>query len=136
MDEASRHRRVSEFRCLARDTANRREATSVHDSGVEGRIQICCYAWDKLGLEMAIAGSPGWSESGGPWVPAKDGMKKYVWSETRVTGGRMFTGKLPQPPGVTGAFQNVPVSDAPSLAQQSKRPAFYEDTAVIAYRLP
>jgi hypothetical protein len=35
---------------------------------------------DKLGLEMAIAGSPGWSESGGPWVPAKDGMKKYVWS--------------------------------------------------------
>ena len=25
---------------------------------------------DQLGLEMAIAGSPGWSESGGPWVPA------------------------------------------------------------------
>jgi len=25
---------------------------------------------DKLGLEMTIAGSPGWSESGGPWVGA------------------------------------------------------------------
>jgi hypothetical protein len=25
---------------------------------------------DHLGLEEAIAGSPGWSESGGPWVPA------------------------------------------------------------------
>ena len=24
----------------------------------------------KLGMEEAIAGSPGWSETGGPWVPA------------------------------------------------------------------
>jgi hypothetical protein len=35
---------------------------------------------DQLRLEEAIAGSPGWSESGGPWVPASQGMKKYVWS--------------------------------------------------------
>ena len=47
---------------------------------------------DKLGLEEAIAGSPGWSESGGPWVPASQGMKKYVWSETLVEGGKPFTG--------------------------------------------
>ncbi len=91
---------------------------------------------DKLGLEMAIAGSPGWSESGGPWVPAKDGMKKYVWSETRVTGGRMFTGKLPQPSDVTGAFQNVPFHDPLSFGQETKKPTFYEDAAVIAYRQP
>ena len=39
---------------------------------------------DQLGLEMAIAGSPGWSESGGPWVTPAQAMKKYVWSETRV----------------------------------------------------
>ena len=70
---------------------------------------------DQLGLEMAIAGSPGWSESGGPWVSAQDGMKKYVWSETRVTGGRSFSGKLPTPANVTGAFQNVPFFDSMSL---------------------
>jgi hypothetical protein len=35
-------------------------------------------------MEEAIAGSPGWSESGGPWVPGSQGMKKYVWSETFV----------------------------------------------------
>src|SRR6266581_7039645 len=35
---------------------------------------------DQLGLEMAIAGSPGWSESGGPWVPPAQAMKKLVWS--------------------------------------------------------
>ncbi len=38
---------------------------------------------DQLGMEMAIAGSPGWSESGGPWVPGSEGMKKYVWSATQ-----------------------------------------------------
>jgi hypothetical protein len=38
---------------------------------------------NQLGLEEAIAGSPGWSESGGPWVPESQGMKKYVWSETK-----------------------------------------------------
>src|SRR6516225_11886174 len=42
---------------------------------------------DSLKLEMAIAGSPGWSESGGPWVKPEDGMKKIVWTEVRVQGG-------------------------------------------------
>ena len=32
---------------------------------------------DSLNLEMAIAGSPGWSESGGPWVKPEEAMKKY-----------------------------------------------------------
>src|SRR6478736_810357 len=64
---------------------------------------------DKFGLEMAIAGSPGWSESGGPWVPAKDGMKKFVWREMRVKGGQPFTGTLPKPPATTGTFQNLPL---------------------------
>ncbi len=92
---------------------------------------------DKLGLEMAIAGSPGWSESGGPWVPAKDGMKKYVWTETRIKGGQTFFGKLPQPSGVTGAFQNIPFRDPLGLLHEAN-PAhtFYEDTVVIAYRVP
>ena len=49
---------------------------------------------DQFGFEMAIAGSPGWSESGGPWVPGSEGMKKYVWSETAVEGGKPFSGRL------------------------------------------
>jgi hypothetical protein len=49
---------------------------------------------DQLGLEEAIAGSPGWSETGGPWVPAREAMKKYVWSETRVEGGKPCTCSL------------------------------------------
>src|SRR6516165_4628329 len=60
---------------------------------------------DQYGMEMAIAGSPGWSESGGPWVPPSNGMKKYVWSETVIEGGKPFHGKLAAPPTATGAFQ-------------------------------
>jgi len=83
---------------------------------------------DQLGLEMAIAGSPGWSESGGPWVPPAQAMKKLVWSETRVEGGRPFHGVLPKPPETTGPFQNIPRGG--STAQ------FYADTSVVAYRVP
>ena len=47
--------------------------------------------------QVAVPGSPGWSESGGPWVPASQGMKKYVWSVTYVEGGQPFTGTLAHP---------------------------------------
>jgi len=84
---------------------------------------------DRFGMEEAIAGSPGWSESGGPWVPGPEAMKKYVWSETIVEGGKPFTGTLAHPPTVTGKFQNTPVANPPI-----KEPEFYADSAVIAYR--
>ena len=87
---------------------------------------------DQLGLEMAIAGSPGWSESGGPWVPPAQAMKKLVWSETRVEGGRPFTGTLPKPPSTTGPFQNIALGGRGGAPP----PEYYADTAVVAYRAP
>ncbi len=90
----------------------------------------------KLQLEMAIAGSPGWSVTGGPWVPASDAMKKYVWSETRVPGGKPFSGKLPQPPTTTGSFQNVSMGGSMLGGPPANLPTYYADAAVIAYRLP
>ncbi|MCX6253148.1 MAG: glycosyl hydrolase [Bacteroidia bacterium] len=93
---------------------------------------------DSLGLEMAIAGSPGWSESGGPWVKPEQAMKKFVWSETRVEGGKPFKGTLPKPPSTTGAFQNLAMREAFSLTgvQEVAPPEYYADAAVVAYRLP
>jgi hypothetical protein len=84
---------------------------------------------DRLGLEMAIAGSPGWSESGGPWVTPAQAMKKYVWSETRLEGGKPFSGVLPKPPSTTGPYQNIP-------SGRESEPAFYADSAVVAFRVP
>jgi hypothetical protein len=92
---------------------------------------------EKYGLEEAIAGSPGWSETGGPWVKPSQGMKKYVWSKTYVTGGKRFTGQLAHPPTNTGAFQNVPVRDLLRRPKGAKEiPQFYADSVVVAYRRP
>ena len=92
---------------------------------------------DELGLEMAIASSPGWSESGGPWVPPSQAMKKYVWSETRVEGGRPFTGALPKPPSATGAYQNQGSGGRGGRGgAQRTPPEFYADAAVVAYHAP
>ncbi len=89
---------------------------------------------DQLGMEMAIAGSPGWSESGGPWVPGPEGMKKYVWSETPVEGGKPFSGVLAHPPSNTGAFQNESIHDQQPPPGALKIPEFYADSVVVAYK--
>ncbi|MFN8241624.1 MAG: glycosyl hydrolase [Bacteroidales bacterium] len=93
---------------------------------------------DSLGLEMAIAGSPGWSESGGPWVSPGQAMKKYVWTEISVEGGKTFKGKLPEPASTTGSFGNLPARDGFSLsgAPGNEQPGFYADAAVVAYKVP
>lgn len=92
---------------------------------------------DSLRLEMAIAGSPGWSESGGPWVSAKDGMKKLVWSQINIKGGQKFAGQLPNAMKTTGSFQNIPFFDALSDPSHAETPPeYYQDIAVMAYKLP
>jgi hypothetical protein len=91
----------------------------------------------KFDMEVAIASSPGWSETGGPWVPAAQGMKKMVWSATRVEGGRPFTGKLPHPPQVDGTFQNFQVSGRRGPdGKVVVPPEYYGDVTVIAYKIP
>ncbi len=50
----------------------------------------------KLGIEMGIFNCPGWSQSGGPWVKPEQAMKRLVWSETRVKGGKLSI-TLPEP---------------------------------------
>ena len=63
------------------------------------------------------------------------GMKKYVWSETLVEGGKPFKGALAKPPSNTGAFQNLAIQDVLAAPEGSKPiPQFYADAAVIAYR--
>ena len=86
---------------------------------------------DRLGLEMAVFSSPGWSLTGGPWVKPEQAMKKLVWSTTRVNGGALFNSRLSQPPAQEGA--------GPNLAGTPLRPGaphYYSDFAVIAYRTP
>ncbi len=79
----------------------------------------------RLDLEMAIFSSPGWSLTGGPWVKPEQSMKKLVWSELNIKGGKAFDGVLPHPPTNIGAIRNM---GAPN--------GYYADFAVIAYPTP
>lgn len=106
---------------------------------------------DRLHMEMSMAASGGWSETAGPWVKPEQGMKKYVWSETLVTGPGRFSGTLRKPPSTVGKFQDLAPAPPrenhpdltlagahpqPSLPGQPPTPEVYEDAAVIAFPAP
>lgn len=91
---------------------------------------------DSLGMEMAVAASPGWSNTGGPWVSKEDAMKKLTWRETVVKGGRTISMPLPAPFTTTGFFQNVALAEnASTFAVATADHEFYKDIAVMAVRL-
>jgi len=105
----------------------------------------------RLGLEMAMAASGGWSETAGPWVKPEEAMKKIVWSETLVQGPIKYSGVLAHPPTVNGKFQNREILTATNFPMASDLPGakpmppppppqpdptFYADSKVLAYRLP
>ena len=69
---------------------------------------------DSLGMSVGIASSPGWSNTGGPWVSRDDAMKKLVWTSVDLPEGRCGI-KLPRP---------------------SVNLDYYRDIRVLAFRLP
>ncbi|MEA5460822.1 glycosyl hydrolase [Arcicella sp. LKC2W] len=92
---------------------------------------------DKKGLEMAIAGSPGWSVTGGPWVEPKDGMKKYVFTEALVEGGKKQTIQLPKLPDVIGKYGDIETHGGGLMGGYvGEKPRFSADALVVAYKLP
>src|SRR5690606_2931896 len=56
----------------------------------------------ELGIEIGIFNSPGWSQSGGPWVKPDQAMRYLAATDTVVKGPLVFSGGLPAP---SGAFQ-------------------------------
>jgi len=93
----------------------------------QAHLRLAAAEAERLGLEFAIASSPGWSLTGGPWVAPEQAMKKIVWSETTVDGGTVAP-TLPAPPAVAGPFQDL--AAAPEGAHPA--PAWYRDIAVLA----
>ena len=92
------------------------------------------YETDRLGLELTIASSPGWSLTGGPWVQPEDGIKKVVWSETQVEGGIGAPIHLAMPPVTSGPFLDIPLKPEPGADPRQVTPEIYRDFAVLAFR--
>jgi alpha-L-rhamnosidase len=90
---------------------------------------------DRLGLEMSMAASGGWSETAGPWVKPEQGMKKLVWSETRVHGPRNFTASLAHPPSINGKFQDMPAPPSFEVPEMQVCPVRNGQTSPRRHRM-
>lgn len=58
----------------------------------------------ELGIDIGIFNSPGWSQSGGPWVKPHEAMRYLAATDTVVAGPARFAGKLRSP---SGDFQRL-----------------------------
>lgn len=74
----------------------------------------------RLGVNIGIFNSPGWSQSGGPWVKPTEAMRYLINSETTIEGGKTINQKLASPADTAQdvaviAFKK-PVDDTKSIA--------------------
>jgi hypothetical protein len=65
----------------------------------------------ELNIEIGIFNSPGWSQSGGPWISPDEAMRYLNASEAKVTGPRNLSLNLEKPADL---FQDVKVIAYPS----------------------
>ena len=52
----------------------------------------------RLGVDIGLFNSPGWSQSGGPWVKPEQAMRYVAMPEVRLRGPQHFEGNWLQPP--------------------------------------
>ena len=80
------------------------------------------------GMETAVASAPGWSSTGGPWVPAEDAMKKLTWRTLDVEGPGIQVLRMPPLFSVPGKYQNIP--------EGGDVTPWFEHIATMAVKLP
>ena len=82
-----------------------------------GFIEHAMREGTRLGVDVGLFNSPGWSQSGGPWVKPSEAMRYITLPELRIHGPQPFEGKLPIP---AGEFQDVAVLAFPVPAGEGE----------------
>jgi hypothetical protein len=87
----------------------------------------------RCGVEIGFFNSPGWSQSGGPWVKPSQSMRYLAASETVIEGGRRVDQVLPVPEITTApnAGGSEPERTGPKFTAKD-----FQDVRVIAFRQP
>lgn len=68
---------------------------------------------DSLGMKFTCMTGAGWSGSGGPWITPDRAMKKLIWSETRIGGGKV-NAAIPLPKAVKGYYRDECILAVPA----------------------
>ena len=66
----------------------------------------------ELGIEIGIFNSPGWSQSGGPWIKPEQAMRYLTSTNCQIEGGKKISIQLDKP---AKDFQDVRVIAFPAL---------------------
>ena len=72
---------------------------------------------DRVGVDIGLFNSSGWSQSGGPWVKPEQSMRYLTYSETQIQGGGGVAVTLPPP---SENFQDVAVLAFPTPEADSE----------------
>jgi hypothetical protein len=87
----------------------------------------------RCGVEIGFFNSPGWSQSGGPWVKPSQSMRYLAASETVIEGGGRVEQVLPVPEIKT--FPNAGGMEQKQTGERFTEMDF-QDVRVIAFRQP
>ncbi|MFC4197851.1 glycosyl hydrolase [Pedobacter jamesrossensis] len=109
-----------------------------------GKVKVLSKEWweltkfaitegQRLGVDIGIFNSPGWSQSGGPWVKPTEAMRYLVSTEVSVAGGKNIKMKLP---AAQQGFQDMaviayPVSSIPEQTVADFKPSLKFSTNII-----
>lgn len=69
-------------------------------------IHVALKTATELDIDIGIFNSPGWSQSGGPWVTSENAMRYLISSEKKISGPKKFSERLEKPHEI---FQDVRV---------------------------
>ena len=78
---------------------------------------------ERLGLTIGLANAPGYTGTGGPWVPEEQNMRRLVWTQKDVEGPQKLDLVLTRP--------SLPESGL-TLAKTGNPAKIYDDIAVLA----
>lgn len=104
---------------------------NICDGGALGNVKTLSPEWlecmrhairegTRIGINVGLFNSPGWSQSGGPWVKPEDAMRYLVYSEISVSGPAIINRKIEKPKDF---FQDVVVLAYPETIEETSQKA-------------
>lgn len=123
-DNISKEGMIRDLEAMKKAGINRAFIGNIGLGGEMGEHKVLSEGWwdilhtalkkaTELNIEIGIFNSPGWSQSGGPWVKPNESMRYLDSSELKVKGPQSFNAALPP---VAEDAEDVRVIAFPQLA--------------------
>lgn len=127
-DNISKEGVIKDLNAMKQVGINRAFIGNINGEGIPfGKVKFLSDEWwevlhtalktaSDLGIEIGIFNSPGWSQSGGPWVKRSQAMRYLASKQITVMGPKKLNEQLP---GFDQEAQDVKVIAFPAIAQKS-----------------